>query len=89
MGTIAARDAEQVCTIVERAVAIHLLAAAQACDLRGKVEQRPRLASLVQSIRKLSPRLVADRPLDRDIETVAQAIADGRLFPPLTRIKKP
>ena len=88
MGTIAARDAEQVCTLVERAAAIHLLAAAQACELRGKVEQRPRLAALVKSIRKLSPRLVRDRPLDRDIETVAQAIAGGKLFPALTRIKK-
>jgi histidine ammonia-lyase len=80
MGTIAARDAEQVCAIVERAVAIHLLAAAQACDLRGRVQVRPRLAALVKSIRKLSPHLVADRPLDSDIEAVAQAIAGGSLF---------
>jgi len=89
MGTIAARDAEQVCTIVERAVAIHLLAAAQGCDLRGHSEERPRLAALIQSIRKLSPHLAADRPLDRDIEAMAQAIAGGRLFSTFTRIKTP
>lgn len=80
MGTIAARDAEQICTIVERTVAIHLLAATQACELRGQVEARPHLAALVKSIRQLSPRLAADRPLDRDIESVAQAIANGSLF---------
>ncbi len=75
--------------LVERTVAIHLLAAAQACDLRGRVEARPRLAALVKSIRKLSPRLVTDRPLDRDIEAVAQAIADGSLFSTLKRIHAP
>ena len=89
MGTIAARDAEQVCTIVEHAVAIHLLAAAQGCDLRGHSEERPRLVALIQSIRKLSPHLAADRPLDRDIEAMAQAIAGGTLFSTFTRIKTP
>ena len=87
MGTIAARDAEQICTIVERTVAIHLLAATQACDLRGRVEARPHLAALVKSIRQFSPRLVADRPLDSDIESVAQAIADGSLFSKHMRIQ--
>jgi histidine ammonia-lyase len=89
MGTIAARDAEQACTLVERTVAIHLLAAAQACDLRGRIEARPRLAALVKRIRELSPRLVTDRPLDRDIEAVAQAIAEGSLFSNLKRIPAP
>jgi histidine ammonia-lyase len=89
MGTVAARDAAQVCTLVKRTVAIHLLAAAQACDLRGRVEERPRLAALVSSIRKLSPRLTADRPLDRDIEAVAQAIAGGGLFLPRMKVKTP
>jgi len=89
MGTIAARDAEQICTLVERAVAIHLLAAAQACNLRGRVEARSRLAKLVKNIREISPRLVHDRPLDRDIEAVARAIAGGKLFPPLMRMKMP
>ena len=80
MGTIAARDAEQVCTLVERIVAIHLLAAAQACELRGRLEMRPHLVKLVKKIRKLSPSLTVDRPLDRDIEIIASAIAEGNLF---------
>jgi histidine ammonia-lyase len=87
MGTIAARDAEQICTIVERTVAIQLLAATQACELRGRVEARPHLTALVKSIRQLSPRLVADRPLDRDIESVAQAIANGSVFPHYMRLQ--
>jgi len=37
MGTIAARDAERICTLTERVVAIHLLAAAQACDIRNNI----------------------------------------------------
>jgi histidine ammonia-lyase len=88
MGTIAARDAQQVCTLVERTVAIHLLAAAQACDLRGRIKARPRLAALVKSIRKLSSRLTADRPLDRDIEAMVQAIGRGELFAVLAGVQK-
>jgi len=38
------------------------------------------LAALVSAIRKLSPQLVHDRPLDRDIAAVAQAIAGGAVF---------
>jgi len=84
MGTIAARDAVQTCTLVERTAAIHLLAAAQACELRGSLDARPRLAALTQRIREFSPRLTTDRPLDRDIEAVALAIEQGTLFQPLT-----
>ncbi len=58
MGTIAARDAARVCTLAERVVAIHLLAAVQACEIRGRLESRPRLVPLVMELRTLWP----DRP---------------------------
>ena len=80
MGTIAARDAQRICELTERVLAIHLLAAAQACELRGRLAARPKLAALVSAIRKLSPRLVQDRPLDRDIAAVAQAVTGGAVF---------
>ncbi|MBN1547064.1 MAG: aromatic amino acid lyase, partial [Syntrophaceae bacterium] len=77
MGTIAARDAERVCTLTERTLAIHLLAAAQGCELRGNVERRPHLDAILKRIRKLSAPLVEDREMDRDIERLARNIADG------------
>ncbi len=45
MGTIAARDAQRICTLTERVLSIHLLAAAQACDIRGNLGERPLLAA--------------------------------------------
>jgi histidine ammonia-lyase len=88
MGTIAARDARRACELVERVLAIHLLAAAQACQLRGNLQMRPRLQSLVKSIRLVSPHLVQDRPLDTDIEAMVQAIGSRELFSVLEGVQK-
>jgi histidine ammonia-lyase len=79
MGTIAARDALRVCDLVARAVAVHLLAVAQACELRGGVSSRPKVAAMVEAVRSISPALVEDRCLDGDIEAVAQAVSAGTL----------
>jgi histidine ammonia-lyase len=79
MGTIAAREALRVSDLVARAVAIHLLAAAQACELRGGLAARPGVAALVNAVRELSPALADDRCLDADIEMVAAAVAEGGL----------
>ncbi len=75
MGTIAARDAARVCTLAERVVAIHLLAAVQACEIRGRLESRPRLVPLVMELRTLAGPTFEDRPMDADIETLAQRIS--------------
>jgi len=75
MGTIAARDAARVCTLAERVVAIHLLAAAQACEIRGNLEDRPRLARLIVDLRRLAAPTHKDRPMDADIEAVAARIS--------------
>jgi histidine ammonia-lyase len=75
MGTIAARDAARVCTLAERVVAIHLLAAAQACEIRGRLEDRPRLLSVVGELRRLAAPTLEDRPMDIDIETLAGRIS--------------
>ncbi len=75
MGTIAARDAARVCTLAERVVAIQLMAAAQACEIRGGVEARPRLASLVGEVRATAGPTFEDRPMDADIEALAGRIS--------------
>jgi len=74
MGTIAARDAEHVCTLTERVVSIHLLAAAQACDIRANVKVRPLLAQALRNIRQVSDPVIEDRPLDEDIERMCVVI---------------
>ncbi len=80
LGTIAARDAQEVCGLVCSVAAIHLLAAVQAAEIRGHLSSRPALAPVIAALRKLSDRVAADRPLDEDIERVAAAIADSTLF---------
>ncbi len=74
MGTIAARDAERVCMLTERVAAIHLLAAAQACDIRNNIKMRPLLAGTLSNIRQVSDPVIEDRPLDEDIERMCVAI---------------
>ncbi len=80
MGTIAARDAERICTLTERVLAIHLLAAAQGCEIRDNLEVRPELVHIVDHIRSLSAAMLEDREMDVDIERLARAIAQADLF---------
>jgi histidine ammonia-lyase len=80
MGTIAARDAARICCLAERVVAIHLLSAVQACEIRGGISARPELDRIFQRIRNIAPSLYEDRPMDKDIEAVVSAISDSDLF---------
>jgi len=80
MGTIAARDAERICILTERVLAIHLLASAQGCEIRGNLDARPLLSDLIGQIRSLSEALLEDREMDTDIERIAAAIAESDLF---------
>jgi histidine ammonia-lyase len=80
MGTIAARDAARLCELVERTTAIHLLAAAQGCDARQDIETRPALVAVHKAVRGLSAAVQEDRPLDGDINRIADVIANTDLF---------
>jgi histidine ammonia-lyase len=80
MGTIAARDAERICTLTERVLSIHLLAAAQACDIRDNIKVRPLLAKTQENIRFVSAEVLEDRPLDKDIERMCTAIRYSDFF---------
>jgi histidine ammonia-lyase len=79
MGNASGLQAWQVLANCERAVAIELLAGAQAVEFHAPLE--PGVGGRVARawIRTLSPRLRDDRPLAADIEAVAGSIRDGAL----------
>ncbi len=80
MGNASGLKAWQVLANSERALAIELLAAAQAVEFLAPLEPGAGAAATRAFVRSLSPRVRDDRPLARDIETVAAAIRDGSLI---------
>jgi histidine ammonia-lyase len=79
MGNAAALKAWQVLANCERAVAIELLAGAQAVEFLAPLEPGAGVRATRAAVRELSPRLHDDRPLADDIEAVAVAIRKGSL----------
>ena len=80
MGNAAGLKAWQVIANAERAVAIELLASAQAVEFLAPLEPGVGARATHVGVRELSPRLLDDRPLGPDIEAVAAAIRDGSLL---------
>jgi histidine ammonia-lyase len=79
MGNAAALKAWQVLGNCERALAIELLAGAQAVEFHAPLEPGAGVAAARSAVRDLSERLSDDRPLSADIERVAGAVRDGSL----------
>jgi histidine ammonia-lyase len=79
MGNTAGLLALQVLANAERAVAIELLAGAQAIEFLAPLEPGPGVRATHDAVRELSERLRDDRPLAADIERVAVAIRDGSI----------
>jgi histidine ammonia-lyase len=79
MGNAAGIKAWQVLANVERALAIELLAGAQAVEFLAPLQPGVGVAATRAFVRTLSQRLDDDRPLATDIEAVANAIRDGAL----------
>lgn len=78
MGTTAARKAVRVCDNVERVLAVELLCAAQALDLRAILPGvGARAAHGV--IRQAVPHLGRDRIVSKDLEAVAGLLRDGAI----------
>jgi histidine ammonia-lyase len=77
MGNASGLKAWQVLANAERAVAIELLAGAQAVEYLAPLEPGVGVRATRAFVRSLSPRLRDDRPLAGDIEAVAAAIRDG------------
>jgi histidine ammonia-lyase len=80
MGNAAGLKAWQVVANCERALAIELLAAAQAVEFLAPLDPGAGARATHEFVRSLSPRLKDDRPLGPDIEAIAEAIRDGSLL---------
>jgi histidine ammonia-lyase len=79
MGNAAALKAWRVLANAECALAIELLAGAQAVEFLAPLEPGHGVRATHGFIRTLSPRLGDDRPLSGDIEALAEAIREGAL----------
>jgi len=79
MGNAAGLKAWQVLANTERALAIELLAGAQAVEFHAPLEPGVGGRAARAAVRELSPRLRDDRSLAGDIEAVAGSIRDGSL----------
>jgi len=80
MGNAAGLKAWQVLANCERALAIELLAGAQAVEFLAPLEPGIGVRATRAAVRELSPRLRDDRSLAPDIEAVAIAIRDGSIL---------
>jgi len=78
MSPIAARHAAEVVEAAETVVAIELLLAAQAVDLRG-AEPAPALEVVRTRLRDVAPFMAADRVVANDIEAVRVLVHSGVL----------
>jgi histidine ammonia-lyase len=79
MGNAAGLKAMQVLANAERALAIELLAGAQAVEFLAPLQPGRGVSAARGFVRTLSERLRDDRPLSADIERVATAVRDGSL----------
>jgi histidine ammonia-lyase len=79
MGNASGLKAWQVIANAERAVAIELLAGAQAVEFLAPLEPGRGVRKVHDAVRARSPRVRDDRPLGGDIEAVAASIRDGSL----------
>ncbi len=80
MGNASGLKALQVVANAERALAIELLAGAQAIEFLAPLEPGPGVRATHDAVRELSERLRDDRSLAHDIERVADAIRDGSVI---------
>ena len=80
MGNASGLKAWQVLANAERALAIELLAGAQAVEFLAPLQPGGGVAATRAHVRTLSDRLDDDRPLSPDIEAVAISIRDGSLI---------
>lgn len=76
MGMVAARQAAAVLDNLERTVAIELLCAAQALDIRGADRAGAGTRRAHATLRQHVPPLLRDRPLAGDVDQVCKLIGD-------------
>jgi histidine ammonia-lyase len=79
MSMAAALKAERALELAARVVAVEILLACQAIDLLAPLASSPALSRVHAHVRSRVPMLVRDRPPSRDIELIAEMVADGSL----------
>ena len=79
MGSIAAQDFQQIAELTETVLAVHLIASAQAVELRGPALVSPRIALLHRRVREHIGPTLRDRPMDRDIIAACTLVREGRV----------
>lgn len=79
MGTISARECLRIVELTETVAVIHLLALAQAVDLRGPERCHPASRALRDAVRDDVPRNDADRRMDTDIDRMLARYRAGAL----------
>jgi histidine ammonia-lyase len=77
MATFAARRLARMLENTSRIVAIELLAAAQGIEFLRPLTSAPALEGVLRLVRSVSPAMMADRSLARDIEAVHHLVAAG------------
>ena len=79
MGLTAARQAAQLLENARQVIAIELLNAAQALEFHRPLEPGPGVKAALEAIRRVSPAVVEDRPLSRDVQAVYELMSSARL----------
>ena len=79
MGTIAARKAKEIMGNVRRVLAMEIMCACQAIDLRGNKGLGAGTKIVYEEVRKVVPMLKKDRPLYEDINKCEELIINGFL----------
>jgi histidine ammonia-lyase len=77
MATFAARRLRQMLLNTSHIVAIELLAAAQGIEFLRPLATAPALENVLRLVRSVSPAMMTDRSLARDMEAMCHLVADG------------
>jgi histidine ammonia-lyase len=81
MGTIAARKAREILGNTRAVLALELLAACQAVDLRGSADElSPATAAVYRLLRSAVPMVDKDRIMQDDIQAAIALVADGAIL---------
>ena len=80
MGMISARHARECLRDAEAAIAMEVLASAQACDLRAPLLAGPGSRAAIASLRKVVTTLVHDRALKPDVDATIELVRSGELI---------
>jgi histidine ammonia-lyase len=79
MGMIAARHARECVRNAETVIALEVLAAAQACDLRSPLRPSAATAAAVRCVRSVIAHLGDDRWLKPDVDAAIELVSSGAL----------